>query len=440
METSSVQDSTHQPETNHVLSAQKNPRKKKGLPENTNARKLQTSFPPIHFSLSPPTKATDKSCKDHVSILNVPREERGQKINLPQVDKPLEKVSGLIQAIAAVDKSKVTTAHTPFLSAHSNSLNVPFDAARENKLENKSKLELLISKIPSEGFTAEAPQGPDCPNCKRERRIRKEYDKCILQSKRDKEALQERIAELEAELKKHAERNKLLQGRENEFVCFSQDSSLIEREESRAQLEGTWNGEEAQTQRTNVKQSKLFLEIGELKSQLKRTKKGEKEKLFILENEKDACLKEIAELKACVKRIRAENSSLLEKTEELQKALEKGSSARSLASAVQGNAEMLTTLQHSPLDVGAGLPRCLTSQDDALGNSGTFRNRGVIGLSSAEQSLIRMKETYKLLKRERNLLLDVMLIVYTRRWFLEEAVPYIRRTLEKCRVNLEDRN
>lgn len=35
-------------------------------------------------------------------------------------------------------------------------------------------------------------------------------------------------------------------------------------------------------------------------------------------------------------------------------------------------------------------------------------------------------------KRERNLLLDVMVIMYERRWFVEEAVPHVRRALRKC--------
>lgn len=65
----------------------------------------------------------------------------------------------------------------------------------------------------------------------------------------------------------------------------TQGSLLIKMEYSRACLEGTQAGEEVQTQRTNMKHSKLFV-VGfffflmeELKSKLKRTKKGKKKNL-----------------------------------------------------------------------------------------------------------------------------------------------------------------
>ena len=40
----------------------------------------------------------------------------------------------------------------------------------------------------------------ECPNCKRERKIREEYDKFIVQSRRDRDSLNQRVAELEARL------------------------------------------------------------------------------------------------------------------------------------------------------------------------------------------------------------------------------------------------
>uniref|UniRef100_UPI00398F430D histone H2B type 1 n=1 Tax=Pristiophorus japonicus TaxID=55135 RepID=UPI00398F430D len=55
-----------------------------------------------------------------------------------------------------------------------------------------------------------------------------------------------------------------------------------------------------------------------------------------------------------------------------------------------------------------------------------------------EEEIRKVKEMYKQLKRERNLLLDVMTIMYTRRWFVDEAIPYIKRTLRKCSIKSED--
>ncbi|XP_030413711.1 uncharacterized protein LOC115649174 isoform X2 [Gopherus evgoodei] len=476
MKTTSMQDSAYQ-----ALSAQKNPRKKSGLFETTSARKLQTSFPPIHFSLSTPSRTMYKSCKDHVSNLDVSRDIQGQKINLPQVEKPSEKISAPIQSITAVDKRKVTADHSRYLRARSNTVVVPFRSTREIKLENKSGLNLPSSKIASEGLSAETYKVPECPNCKKERRIQNEYDKFILQSKRDKEALQKTIVKLEAELKRYEEHHKPAQGQESEVTCSVEerqplrgevsldglegmcknelaymrsrsdmnkleeeskgkqqqmDSLLVEMEELKAQLQRIQNNEEKQAQMTKMKQSKLVLEMEELKSQLEETKERERQKVSVLENEKDACLKEIAEMKTCIEKMSTENSSLMEK----MKALENRSSCCCLASVVHGNAEILTISHHSTFSVDAESPHCFNSCGGATCNSGTQSSKCVAGTSSVEDDEIRMKEMYKQLKRERNLLLDVMLLMYTRRWFLEEAIPYIRRTLRKCGVNSEDRN
>ncbi|XP_030413713.1 uncharacterized protein LOC115649174 isoform X4 [Gopherus evgoodei] len=302
-------------------------------------------------------------------------------------------------------------------------------------------------------------------------------------SKRDKEALQKTIVKLEAELKRYEEHHKPAQGQESEVTCsveerqplrgevsldglegmcknelaymrsrsdmnkleeeskgkqqqMVKDSLLVEMEELKAQLQRIQNNEEKQAQMTKMKQSKLVLEMEELKSQLEETKERERQKVSVLENEKDACLKEIAEMKTCIEKMSTENSSLMEK----MKALENRSSCCCLASVVHGNAEILTISHHSTFSVDAESPHCFNSCGGATCNSGTQSSKCVAGTSSVEDDEIRMKEMYKQLKRERNLLLDVMLLMYTRRWFLEEAIPYIRRTLRKCGVNSEDRN
>ncbi|XP_043367917.1 uncharacterized protein LOC119854037 isoform X4 [Dermochelys coriacea] len=437
MKTISMQDSAYK--TLCVLSAQKNPRKKSGLFETTNARKLQTSFPPIHFSLSTPSRSMYKSCKDHASNLDVSRDIRGQKINLPQVEKPSEKISAPIQSVTAVDKSKVTTDHSRYLRARSNTLVVPFHSTREIKLENKCRLDLPSSKIASEGLSGETHQVPECPNCKKERRIQNEYDKFILQSKRDKEALQKTIVELEAELKRYEEHNKPAQGQESEVTCsveeeqhlrgevslldglvgmcknelayirsrsdlnkleeeskgkqqqMVKDSLLVEMEELKAQLQRIQNNEKTQAQMTKMKQSKLLLEMEELKSQLEKTKERERQKVSVLENEKDACLREIAEMKTCIEKMSTENCSLTEKT----KALENRSSCCCLASVVHGNEEILTISHHTTFGIDAESSHCFNNCCDATCNSETQRGKCVAGTSSVEEDEIGMKEMYK---------------------------------------------
>lgn len=43
-------------------------------------------------------------------------------------------------------------------------------------------------------------------------------------------------------------------------------------------------------------------------------------------------------------------------------------------------------------------------------------------------------------RREHSLLLDVMLVLYKREWFAQEAVPYVRRTLSKCGMKVDEMN
>ncbi|XP_043367920.1 uncharacterized protein LOC119854037 isoform X7 [Dermochelys coriacea] len=204
------------------------------------------------------------------------------------------------------------------------------------------------------------------------------------------------------------------------------DSLLVEMEELKAQLQRIQNNEKTQAQMTKMKQSKLLLEMEELKSQLEKTKERERQKVSVLENEKDACLREIAEMKTCIEKMSTENCSLTEKT----KALENRSSCCCLASVVHGNEEILTISHHTTFGIDAESSHCFNNCCDATCNSETQRGKCVAGTSSVEEDEIGMKEMYKQLKRERNLLLDVMLLMYTRRWFLEEAIPYQAQHLE----------
>lgn len=118
-----------------------------------------------------------------------------------------------------------------------NSLVVPFDSINEIKLENKSRLDLFSSKMASEALSSEIRNVPECPNCKKEKRIWNEYDQFILQSRKDKETLQKGIMELKTELKRYEE-YKLCPGQENEFTCsqVSGDTCPVEQCYSSATL------------------------------------------------------------------------------------------------------------------------------------------------------------------------------------------------------------
>lgn len=71
-----------------------------------------------------------------------------------------------------------------------------FSSAQRGSLErlSTSTLELFLS--PSAAV--------ECPNCSQERNIREEYDKIIVQAKKDKDFLSQKVAELENELKMRA--------------------------------------------------------------------------------------------------------------------------------------------------------------------------------------------------------------------------------------------
>ncbi|XP_043367919.1 uncharacterized protein LOC119854037 isoform X6 [Dermochelys coriacea] len=229
-----------------------------------------------------------------------------------------------------------------------------------------------------------------------------------------------------AYIRSRSDLNKLEEESKGKQQQMVKDSLLVEMEELKAQLQRIQNNEKTQAQMTKMKQSKLLLEMEELKSQLEKTKERERQKVSVLENEKDACLREIAEMKTCIEKMSTENCSLTEKT----KALENRSSCCCLASVVHGNEEILTISHHTTFGIDAESSHCFNNCCDATCNSETQRGKCVAGTSSVEEDEIGMKEMYKQLKRERNLLLDVMLLMYTRRWFLEEAIPYQAQHLE----------
>ncbi|KAM4692982.1 uncharacterized protein O3C94_003721 [Discoglossus pictus] len=472
--------------------------------ENTNTRKikLQTSFPPIHLSLISNCKSLDKKHKEHGSNLDIPRDVRGEKINLPQVEKVSEKISKPVKSFP--DKSKYTKDYGCNISSLSNTPTFTYDGQKDTRVDKQTWLDVPLPKSASERLSPEIGKFPECPSCKNERRIRSDYDKILMQSKREKEVLQQKVGELETELKRYEDVNRLTKKGEENFMEEGSllgntersssakgwedfrkleeknkekqdqiDCLLIEIEELKAQLHKMQDDERKQEHFFNSKQSKLAFDVEDLKLQIERAKEheklkvsnldAEKENILIqlestknelekykkrksflvaeLRKEKDCCLMEIEKLKAFTEKVKAENASLSDTVKLLQQDLD----SRALCSCF------------TPQVYSAGAEVLLISHRDspehahAVGTDYNYQEicscgQKIKSLSSSskeamtqmEEDEVRVKELYKQLKRERNLLLDVMVIMYDRRWFLEEAVPHVKRALRKCGAFSED--
>ncbi|XP_056423715.1 dynactin subunit 1-like isoform X2 [Hyla sarda] len=456
-----------------ALPSQKNHiRKGSGSPEEnitTRKIKLQTSFPPIHLSLISNSKPLDRKLKDHASNSDLSREMRGEKINLPQVEKALEKTPK--PAKTFLDKSKYSK---DFGCTTSNLVNVPtfcFDGQKESRLEKQMWLEIPVPKT-TDRLSPEIVKLPECQSCKNEKKIRSDFDKVLVQTKREKEALQLKDALYEGFL--------FMESCENNFrkqLASSEDYLKLEKsnrekqekigcllretEELNTKLNTIQNTEKDQEQLLKSEQKKFISDIEDLKSQLEKAKERENLKVFSLEGEKaeilmqlettkadlerlkkrrspviaellkekDCYLLEIEKLKAYSEKMKEENLSLSDTIKALQQELDK----RSISSCF------------SPPVYTAGAEVLLISHRNAPEYTHTeatdykFQEIGTCGRappsyksSSAVEEDNTMKEIYRQMKRERNLLLDVMVIMYERRWFVEEAVPHVRRALRKC--------
>ncbi|KTG03959.1 hypothetical protein cypCar_00005644 [Cyprinus carpio] len=75
-----------------------------------------------------------------------------------------------------------------------------FSSSQRRSVERLSTSSLEAFSAPS-GAVA-------CPNCSREQKIREEYDKIIVQARRDKDSLSQKVEELENELRTRATREK----------------------------------------------------------------------------------------------------------------------------------------------------------------------------------------------------------------------------------------
>ncbi|KAM4042467.1 uncharacterized protein ACNLHF_013122 [Anomaloglossus baeobatrachus] len=491
-----------------ALPSQKNHRRKGSgsSEENITTRKikqLQTSFPPIHLSLISNSKPLDRKLKDHASNSDLSREMRGEKINLPQVEKALEKTPK--PAKTFLDKSKYSK---DFGSTSSNLVNVntfSYDGQKESRLEKQTWLDVPVPKT-SDRLSPEIVKLPECQSCKNEKKIRSDYDKVLIQTKREKEALQLKVSELEAELRGQEEVSKSKEDHECASVtsdapyegCLSLESCentynynitkncedyrklaksnrekqekivslLTEIEELNTKLNTIQGAERDQEELFKSKQSKLVSDIEDLRSQLEKAKEHERLKVSCLEaekveilmqlentkadlerlkkrrlpvelrKEKDCYLLEIEKLKAYSEKIKEENVSLSDTIRVLQQELEKRSILSYFSPPVYTAGAEVLLISHRKgseyTHTGATdhtFPE-MCSCGRTLHSLATGSNES----TSALEEDVTVKEIHRQMKRERNLLLDVMVIMYERRWFVEEAMPHVRRALRKCGV------
>ncbi|CAH2253655.1 Hypothetical predicted protein [Pelobates cultripes] len=472
--------------------------------ENTNSRriKLQTSFPPIHLSLISSTKPLDKKRKDYVSNSDVSRDVWGEKLNLPQVEKAPEKFfSKPVKSFP--DKSKFAKDYGCNLNPLSNTPTYPCDGQKESRLiEKQSWFDIPITRSGTDRLSPEIIKVSECLSCKNERRIRNDYDKILLQSKREKEALQQKVSVLEVELKKYKELNTAAQQEEDVTMEYQYeggshpalfeiknkcpdiikwgdyreleentkdkqeqiDCLLLQVQELKAQLGKTQDAEREQKELFKSRQSKLAFDVEDLKLQLQRAKEHEKLKVSNLESEKEnilnqlentstelekfkkrkslliaelrkekeGCFMEIEKLNTNLEKVKSENIALSDTVKLLQQDLEKRPLCSSFPAQVfSGGAEVLL-ISHNAHAVGTDY------KYPELSSCGRNLQNVMSSSNKAVADDIRVKEMYKQLKRERNLLLDVMLVMYARRWFVEEAVPHVRRALRKCGALPED--
>ncbi|XP_078086698.1 kinesin-like protein Klp68D isoform X2 [Mustelus asterias] len=192
---------------------------------NKKGSQIQTCLPPIRIGRNACSKFIEKNLRDSLPRSDEFKDQHNQKVILPHLEKGTAKTLTTAKTITNLDKSK--TADDRFKnirswpSTHLGSVNI----SRENKIEKQqykldkmNEFDLLSPKTPMETNSFETQKNPECLNCKKERKIRDEYDKFILQSKRDKDALQQRIMELEIELKKYKAESKELAPAAEEVV------------------------------------------------------------------------------------------------------------------------------------------------------------------------------------------------------------------------------
>eukprot|EP00079_Xenopus_tropicalis_P035877 XP_017949648.1 PREDICTED: uncharacterized protein LOC101733912 isoform X4 [Xenopus tropicalis] len=422
--------------------------------ENTSTRrvKLQTSFPPIHLSLISSLKPLDKKHKDYASSLDISRDVRGEKINLPQVENASENISKHGKTFP--EKFKYTKDYGCNISSLASTPTLPYNSQKDSRTDRQARLEVPVTKCTTDRLSPDTAKLPECPACKNERRIRNDYDKIILQSKKEKEVLQQKVSQLEAELERLEVVAKGIRNKEGEVLAVALEQET-EGHSDLGSLETiymnkgpkaiTWEDYRYLQEKNKEKQEKIaniLMQMDSVKGELEKFKKRRSVLTAELRKEKDALFMENEKLKEYADKIKAENAALSETVQILQKDLEKRSVCSCYPPQVYApGAEVLLITHRSSTENVRAVGTEYQYQDvcscgRTLQNVSLTSAKGV--LSQAQEDDVRIKELYRQMKRERNLLLDVMVIMYTRRWFVEEAVPHVRRALRKCGAFSDD--
>ncbi|KAL7861614.1 hypothetical protein SRHO_G00130550 [Serrasalmus rhombeus] len=415
---------------------------------------------------------------------------------------------------------------------------VPLSSCHSNVVLSSSSSS-LASSLASGTIT-------ECPNCKQERKIREEYDKFIIQVKRDRDNLSQRVTELEKELKKRGgeERENRSEGKENRIEGreIREEGRECDRagRESRGEGRKTEKEEESQkevgqikTERKKTDREERASGKGETEKEMNDDKRvmrqmrreeresggkegesGEEEKAECnggertrendsmrkesstphgeksaeerllselnrmrqeceglrermslsntqLETEKAELMSHIDNTKSCYEKVCLENAELKARLEALLKNGSRLCSGchsnmdshtsythterhSSHTHTVTTNTEMLLmshcVSQQCTTDLPHGSTGCFSSCPSFLESSEcgfTERSSEPVSHSCHCDPAQHKPSLYKQLRREHTLLLDVMLVLYKREWFLQDAMPYVRRTLRKCGLSLD---
>ncbi|ROJ78906.1 Kinesin heavy chain [Anabarilius grahami] len=334
----------------------------------------------------------------------------------------------------------------------------------------------------------------DCPNCSRERNIREEYDKIIVQAKRDKDFLCQKVAELENELKMRATKERedrisweRKRGNEESTSSTSAGPGILqtaevclqtEAEHLRAELSACHEREKMLTNTLHSERERLAQDAQDLLTQLNSTKERNSQLVSALNNQQESLLAEIQTSREDLERFResvsltlsqlkTEKTELMSHLEDTKSSYEKvclenaglrqklksflreinsapftGSSSpdanTSHTHTVTTNTEMIVVSHQVSQQCPAGSECCFSQCEGFQQPEEGFTEKSETTNSNCEQPLYKPQNLYKQLRREHSLLLDVMLVLYRREWFLQDAIPYVRRTLRKCGLRPED--
>ncbi|XP_050990206.1 kinesin-like protein KIF3B [Labeo rohita] len=328
----------------------------------------------------------------------------------------------------------------------------------------------------------------ECPNCSRERKIREEYDKIIVQARRDKDSLSQKVAELENELRMRATQpreegsNREKKGGNEESISnTSADPGILktaevclqsEAEGLRSELSACHEREKLLTQTLHSERERLTEDIQELLTQLNSTREKNSQLVSALNNQRESLLAQLqtsrdelerfqesasltlsqlktekAELmthledsKHSYEKVCLENAGLRQKLKSFVREINSAPFTESSTHAVTTNTEMIVVSHHVSQQCPAGVTQGSFSQCERFQHPEVeFTEKSeTTNNSNCEQPLFKPHNIYKQLRREHSLLLDVMLVLYRREWFLQDAIPYVRRTLRKCGLRPED--